>query len=256
MRIKLIDSIFFLYFIAFVTIIFMGLSFDVFSNKNLPKKHHILPVKQNTKVPIKHLSKMVTVCIREFEPTENDVTLTAHSFMNIFPTMQIFILYDELPYPPLDILTTNNSLPNVKFVKLMPSLKTAYGETYPLNQIKTKYILFVPDSTRITSRQSLQIMLSELHKKANNILVASVRSQKNLASCLMIDINVREWTLKYSKTNKKVDCDGISGKHLILIEVETLQKLANAFLLPFPQSLYIQTAALSLKVSNNIPNKN
>lgn len=253
MRIKLIDSIFFLYFVAFVTITFMGLSFYVFSNKHPHKTNHTPPIKENTKVPIKHISKMVTVIIREFESLENDVTLTAHSFMNIFPTMQIFILYDELPYPPLDIMTTNNSLPNVKFVKLMPSLKTAHVETYPLNQIKTKYVLFVPDSTRITSRQSLQIMLSDLHKKSGQILAASVRSQKNLANCLLIDINVREWTLKYSKTNKKVDCDGISGKHLILIEMETLRKVANGFLLPFPQSLYIQTAVLSVKVSLCLP---
>lgn len=250
MRIKLIDSLFFIYFLAFITFTFMGLSFYVFSNKHPPKRHHITTVSSNVKVPIKHISKMVTVIIREFELVENDVTLTAHSFMNIFPTIQILILFDELPYPPLDIMTTNNSLPNVKFIKLLPSLRSEYSEIYPLNQVKTKYVLFVPDSTRITSRQSLQIMLTELHRKSGDILVASVRSQKNLAYCLMIDINIREWKLKYSKTNKKVDCDGIIGKHLILMEADTLRKLSNAFLLPFPQSLYIQTAALSIKVSS------
>lgn len=249
MRIKLIDSIFFLYLVAFVSITFIGLSFYVFSNRNGTKTHQTLLNKESTKVPIKHISKMVTMVMREFELHENDVTLTVHSFLNIFPTMQIFVLYDELPYPPLDITMPNNSLPNVKFVKLLPSLKTAYVEMYPLHQIQTKYVLFVPDSTRITSRQSLQVMLNELYKKSGDILAASVRSPRNLASCLMIDISVREWTLRYSKTNKKIDCDGVIGKHLILMEVDTLKKLANPFLLPFPQSLYIQTASWSVKVS-------
>lgn len=251
MRIRLIDSMFCLYLFAFITLTFMGLSFYVFSNKVAPKTQDVVSPKASTKIPLKHLTKLVTVIIREFEPVENDVTLTAHSFMNIFPSMQILIIYDELPYPPLDIITTNNSLPNVKFVKLMPSLKTAYMEGCPLNLIKSKYVLFVPDSTRITSRQSLQLMLTELKNNPNNILAASVRTQKNKASCLMIDINIRKWTLKYSKTNKKVDCDGIIGKHLILVDIDTLKNLANPFLLPFSQSFYIQTAVLSMKVSNS-----
>lgn len=247
MRIKLIDSIFILYLLVFITVTFIGLSFYVFSNHTAT--HQKSQTKENAKVSIKQISRLVTVIMREFELLENDVALTVHSFMNIFSKMPMFILYDELPYPPLDISVPNNSLPNVKFVKLVPNLKTSFSESYPLNEIRTKYVLFVPDSTRITSRQSLQIMISDLNKDPGSILAASVRSQKNLAICLMIDINIREWTLRYSKTNRKINCDGVMGKHLILIEVDTLKKLANSFLLPFPQSLYIQTAALSIKVS-------
>lgn len=249
MRIKLIDSIFFLYLVAFITITFIGLSFYVFSNT--PKSIQKITAEESTRIPINHISKMVTVIMREFELQENDVTLTVHSFLNTFPTMKILILYDEIPYPPLEIWT-NNSLPNVKFVQVAPSLKTAHMESYPLEEIKTQYVLFVPDSTRITSKQSLQIMLNELHKKPGTILAASIRSQKNLASCLLFDISIREWTLRYSKTNKKIDCGGIFGKHLMLVELTTLKKLVNAFLLPFPQSLYIQTAAFSIKVCKSI----
>lgn len=246
MRMKLIDSIFLLYLVAFITITFIGVSFYIFSNST-PKTTQKLIIGETTEIPIKHISKMVTIIMREFELQENDVTLTVYSFLNIFPKMQIYIMYDELPYPPLDILI-NNTLPNVKFFQVLPSLKNSFEKTYPLEYIKTKYVLFVPDSTRITSTQSLQIMLDELEKRPGIIVTASLRSQKNVASCLLIDISIREWTLRYSTTTKKMDCDGIFGKHLILVELLTLRKLANIFLLPFPQSFYIQTAALSIKV--------
>lgn len=246
MRLKLIDSIFLLYLFVFITITFIGLSIYVFSDQYT--MHEKLHSKENNKDSIKQINGLVTVIMREFELFENDVALTVHSFKNIFPKMPILILYDELPYPPLDITMPNNSLPNVRFVKLVPNLKTSFMESYPLNQIKTKYVLFIPDSTRTTSQQSLQIMISDLVKKPGGILAASVRSQRNVATCLMLDINIREWTLRYSKTNRKIDCDGILGKHLLLIELATLKKLPNSFLLPFPQSLYIQTASLGLKV--------
>ncbi|KAG5883704.1 hypothetical protein JTB14_007423 [Gonioctena quinquepunctata] len=211
------------------------------------KVEETLTSKPVTKPQPKHISKLITVVIREFELNENDVTLTAHSFINLFPNIQLFILYDELPYPPLDIALTNNSLSNVKFVKLSASLKTSFYDHYPLSQIKTKYVLFVPDSTRPPSRQSLQIMINELNKVTGSIVVAPVSNRKKNMDFLRINVNVREWTLRYSSA-KNLDSDGVASKHVMLVESQTLRRLSNAFLLPFPQSLYIQTTALDMKV--------
>nr|XP_023015690.1 fukutin-related protein-like [Leptinotarsa decemlineata] len=218
---------------------------NTFWNPKVEVSTKTIPV---TKPLTKHISKQITIVIREFELYENDVTLTAHSFINLFPNIQVFILYDELPYPPLDIIFTNNSLANVKFVKLSPNLRGSFSDQYPLiGLIKTKYVLFVPDSTRASSRQSLQIMINELNKVPGQVVVATVNNRKKYPDCLRINVNIREWTLKLSLV-KNMQCDGISGKHAMLVETDTLKRLSNAFFLPFPYSLYIQTAALDIEI--------
>lgn len=205
-------------------------------------------LKPTTQNPIKHISKIVTVVIRDFEPYENDVTLTAQSFINVFPNINILILYDVLPYPPLDITLTNSTLANVKLINLSPNLKTPLVERYPVFEIKTKYVLFVPDSTRLTSRQSVQAMVNDLRRQPNSLVVAPLNGGKKDFNCLRINVNVKEWTLKYS-TLKSLTCDAVSGRHLILLETDILRKLTYAFFMPFPQSLYIQTSLLPVKVN-------
>lgn len=121
-------------------------------------------------------------------------------------------------------------------------------DRYPVAQIRTKYVLFVPDSTRLTSRQSLQVLINEINKKQGSMVVAPVRNQRKNIICLKININVREWVLKYSSA-KSLECDGVSGKHVLLMETDSLRKLPNAFIAPFPESLYIQTTVSKLKVS-------
>ncbi|KAJ8933165.1 hypothetical protein NQ314_014172 [Rhamnusium bicolor] len=248
MRLKLTKSSPFFVVLIFLKIVMLYftfrlfISFGGFKTENIETTPRVI-----TKNPLKHISKLVTVIIREFELYENDVTLTAHSFINIFPTIQLFIIYDELPYPPLDIMLINNSLPNVKFISLSPSLKTPFAEHYPISQIKTKYVLFVPDSTRLTSRQSLQLMINELGRRPGNMVVAPVSSRRKDLNCLRINVTIREWTLKYSSV-KSLECDGVSGKHILLLETDMLKRLSNAFILPFPQSLYIQTTVLNSKI--------
>lgn len=195
----------------------------------------------------KPISDLITIILRQFETHDNDVTLTSHSFMYMYPTIPIYILYDELPYPPLDIMLTNNTPTNVNFINLLPHLKSSFYNHYPVGQIRTKYALIVPDSTRITSRKTLNIMVNELSKNPGNIIAAPVNGQKKEFKCLRINMNVREWTLKYNQINI-FECDGVAGKHVVLIETEVLKQLANAFLLPFPHSLFLQTAVLNIKV--------
>lgn len=245
MRFKLFSIQSLLLFVILVKVVllyyFVFRLFITFKIESTPSPNTV------TKSPTKHLSKMITVIIRDFELYENDVTLTAHSFLNIFPTMHLFVLYDELPYPPLDIMLTNNSLPNVKFINLSPSLKSSFTDSYPVAQIKTKYVLFVPDSTRLTSRQSLQALINEISKKQETMVVAPVRNQRKNMVCLKININIREWVLKYNSA-KGLECDGVSGKHVLLMETDSLKKLPNAFITPFSESLYIQTMMSKLKV--------
>ncbi|CAH0550963.1 unnamed protein product [Brassicogethes aeneus] len=250
MRFKPTKSLTIFIFIIFCFVFFYAFRFFVSKNyiglTTLKPLHKPLN-KSSTKPSLKHLSKLITVIIREFEPNDNDVTLTAQSFVNVFPSINVLILYDSLPYPPLDITLTNTSLTNVKLVNLSPNLRSSIYERYPIFQIKTTYVLFVPDSARITSRQSLQLMVNKLAKNQDSIIVAPLKSSKKDLKCLRINVSAKEWTLRYSCV-KSTTCDAVSGKHLILIKTELLQKLTYAFFLPFPQSFYIQTSVMSQKV--------
>lgn len=239
----------------------------------------------------KHLSKLITIVIRLDVELNNDnlLTTTIQSFLNIFPNIQIIIVYDSLPYPPVvdninlllvaatrtsswttttnttsityNALIANNK--NIKFINLSPKFDVPFTERYPLFSIRTKYVLFVPDSIRIENRQVLQLMLAEIVKApSNKIIVASTpqltrnnkaikKKASQLLNCLKVNISTREWTLKFSSADSHNNnyCDLVSGdrKQLILIETNVLRKLPDAFLLPFPHALYLQTAALNLK---------
>ncbi|KAF7267291.1 hypothetical protein GWI33_019480 [Rhynchophorus ferrugineus] len=190
-----------------------------------------------TKPPKLRTSQLVTIVLRQFELYENDVTLTAQSFINMFPNIMLWIVYNEIPYPPLDLAITNNSLSNVKLYNLSPNLK---HQEDLLAKIKTKYVLFVPDSSRITSQHPLHVMTNELSKKPNSIVVLPVGQSKNL-KCLKLNINQREWTIKYSLSREN-HCDEVSGKQLIMVEKDLLTKLYDPLLHPFPHSLYVQTS--------------
>nr|CAH7742259.1 unnamed protein product [Callosobruchus chinensis] len=247
MRFKFIKPSLFWVFFVCLKIITLYVTISIFISSISFKPEPKPTEETTTKSSLKNVGKLISVILRDFELHENDITITAHSFLSLFPTMQIYILYDELPYPPLDIMLANDTLPNVKFVKLTPTLKKSFVEQYPLNQIETKYVLFVPDSTRLTSRQTLQIMINELNTFSGNIIAAPISSHNKNMMCLRINVNIKEWTLKYSSL-KGLECDGVLGKHIILLETEHLKELANAFLLPFPHSFYIQTAVLNFKV--------
>ncbi|KAL3288859.1 hypothetical protein HHI36_003306 [Cryptolaemus montrouzieri] len=68
-------------------------------------QHHSSKIKSlnSYEATDKYISKLVTVIIREFETHENDVSATIDSILKISPNIKIFILYDKIPYPPLNI---------------------------------------------------------------------------------------------------------------------------------------------------------
>lgn len=253
MRIKLAKFVAF--FIVFVNIVVVYFTLKLFLSFNPagvvnPPGGAVIKVKQSVAKPaLKHFHNVVSVVLREFELHENDVTQTVKSFITNFPNIQVYIICDYSPYPPLELTFWNATIKNVKIINLAPNLRYAFIEQYPLVYIKTKYVLFVPDSTRLPNRQTLQLLLTELTKQPEVVAIASPVGYKTLLSCLKVNASSRTWTLKYEIAPQGELCDAIGGKHVVLVETDVLKRLPNAFLLPFPQALYLQTAALGLKVS-------
>jgi len=192
---------------------------------------------------LKHLDSSLTVIIRKFESFENDITETVGSVLSVFPNISILIVSDGLPYPPLGV---SNSVKNVKIVNVQFQLGHSSEERNPLHYVRTKYVLFIPDSTRILSENYLHNMIFELKRQPHNIVSAPFSNTKTV-NCLNINLNIREWTIKYDIADGDL-CDAVTGKHAILVESHTLKKVPEALMLPFPDALYIQTAAKDVKV--------
>ncbi|PBC31182.1 ribitol 5-phosphate transferase FKRP [Apis cerana] len=191
----------------------------------------------------RRLSRLVTVVIREFETFENDVTSTVESVLSFFPTIPILIISNELPYPPLELDFANESMQNVKLINLQPEFNKSYDERNPLFYVRTKYVLFLPDGSRLSTKQIIQ----ETVTQATKLGIVSVPVGTVTLNCIHIDLKVKEWSVKFSYITGN-ECDGINGKHATMLETKLLKKLTDPFLLPFTDALYIQTTALGAKI--------
>lgn len=249
MRIKFAKFVaFFIVFINIIVVYFTLKLFLSFNPGNVTNPPGETIRKSVSKSSVKHFHKLVSIVIREFELHDNDVTQTVKSFILLFPNLPIYIICDSLPYPPLELTFWNNTIKNVKILNLSTNLNFAFIEQYPLVYIKTKYVLFVPDSTRLPNRQTLQLLLNETIKTPEIAVAAPIGYKTNL-NCLKVNASLRLWILKYEMQMMDDVCDAIVGRHVVMLETDLLKRLPNAFLMPFPQALYLQTAVIGLKVS-------
>lgn len=107
----------------------------------------------------RRLARLVTIVIRQFENFENDVASMVESVLNSFPEIPILIICDEVPYPPLELDFANESMKNVKLISLRPEFNKSFDERNPLFYIRTKFVLFMPDATRLSTKQVIQVCI-------------------------------------------------------------------------------------------------
>ncbi|KAL4714989.1 hypothetical protein ACJJTC_003140 [Scirpophaga incertulas] len=192
-----------------------------------------------------HLSKLITVVFRQFEEFENDVADSVQSFVSAFPNMPILLVCDRKPYPPFPFSATNDTLRNVKVVSLEFKLDASAADLNPLSYIHTEFVLFVPDSIRV-SRRALQEMTefaTTLSKHAVGLAVGSSR-----LICLQVKWSYVDWTLQYTKDSSGKICDSVHGQHALLTKTAFINNLPRPFNMPFPESLYLQTSVKNIKV--------
>ncbi|KAG6449713.1 fukutin-related protein [Manduca sexta] len=193
----------------------------------------------------RHLSKLITVVFRQFEDFENDVADSVQSFVSAFPNMPVVIICERPPYPPFPFSATNETLRNVKVVSLELKLSMSPQELNPLTFISTEFVLFVPDSTRVL-RRALQQASVAATANPNQAVAISVGNVHLV--CQQVTWNYVDWTLHYTKDASGKICDAVHGQHALLIRTSLLSKLPQPFVLPFPESLYLQTAVKNFKV--------
>lgn len=116
----------------------------------------------------KHIKKTITIIFRDFYHFENDLHHSIDSILNLIPNIQIMVIYEDEPYPPLSFVNNYTAThSNLKFINLNFDIRKTSKALSPLLQIRTKYVLFVPDSFRFGGRAIIQKMLGEIEKKSN-----------------------------------------------------------------------------------------
>ena len=230
MRIKFAKLLTF--FIVFVNLAIFYFSWKYFTSPDHGSAdsqillHEITTTKPLDRIAIAntHLRNSLTIVFRDFQPFDNDLKQSISSFVNLIPNIKILIVCDEIPYPPLDIFMVatpaNQSIStslifqdNVKFMSL--SLDLSKNAQDVLAQIKTKYVLLLPDSVRLANgRQFLQKLLKELGTmiaERNRMLIIPFLSNKRLVNyCFQINIDPSHWTLEYAVKNGTKHCDMVS----------------------------------------------
>lgn len=204
----------------------------------------------------KHIKSSITIIFRDFYHFENDLKPSISSILGAVSTTKIFVIYDEVPYPPLEILNVTNIREKVKFISLDLSLDKSARNIPPLEQIKTPYVLLLPDSVRINGRSILQKVLREVNNlekqmksTSKKLLILPFHSNnKQVTMCEKIFVDLPRWTIEYTAQNLTTDCDMFVQKHAILAETSLLKTIPHPFVSPFPENLYIRAKAVGVKV--------
>ena len=189
------------------------------------------------------LADLVTFVIVDFESFENDVPETVDEICSQTNNINILLITDKLPYPPLQFKRPVENC-HVKIVTTSPDPSKDLFDTRPEFAIGTEYVLVIPDSTRISS-QLLLASLKISHIQPKQIIAIPVIHSNDLIDyyyhCYRLDVDLRRWTLRYEiLKNEHRRCDALDGEFAFLIKKTDLQQFNQPFAKPFPLSLFIQ----------------
>lgn len=242
--------------LKFKVYIFVGIIAIFLCGYLIPQYKLIYPIAPVTSSTLahshstRHLSKLVTVIFRQFEDYENDIAESVQSFVSAYPNIQVLVLCERSQYPPFQFSATNVTLKNVKIISLEFKLDATPSSLDIFTHVSTEYVLFVPDSSRV-SRRVFQQMAVAATTYTSQAIAVGISNAKII--CQQIRWAYVNWTLHYSKDSSKKLCDAVQGQHALLIKTAILQNLPKPLILPFPESLYLQTAVRKIKVYNFMP---
>lgn len=188
---------------------------------------------------------MITLVFREFESFEQDLVETVRSFHMVFPHMPIVLFADTLPYPPIRF-PLDEFGHNVSVVTLNKEPHQSSNQTKLERLLRTEYVLFAPDSVRLTQPAVITDMVKYIFKYPRDIIAVRIGGEK--ARCVDVEVDLREWTLIYKEKSSTLMCDSLLGNHLLLVKTNVVLDLSDALARPFPQAFFIQTVLRKIKV--------
>lgn len=232
--------------------------------------------KSNDKAQVanKHIKSTITVVFRGFYHFDNDLKSSIQSILNVIPSIKVFLIYDNNPYPPLDIFNSSSIKDKVRLFTLDQGLGKSSLDMSPLDYIRTPYTLLMPDSVRFSSRSTLQKILREINvietkgqknnesksssssvKKEKRMFVVPFASNNKIdAICTSIMVDLPNWSIEYTvqNTSKGINnnnhCDMFVQKHALIMETASLKEIPNAMTSPFPELFYIRAKSENFRL--------
>lgn len=217
--------------IAFINVLLFIASWKYFAASENEVESDALQVPKTTLKPRdkiqeanKFIRKSITIVFRDFYHFDNDLKTSIDHLLILIPELRILVICDELPYPPINIfissLSTNQTSTsliykeNVQFFNLDSDLSKTASEKNPLNVIQTKYILFMPDSFRLSNgRQLFQRLIKSLGQGSRDkslrkiVVVPFASNHKEINYCFQINSDIPHWTLEFEVKNATKNCN-------------------------------------------------
>lgn len=186
----------------------------------------------------KHVKKAITIIFRDFYNFENDLQHSIENILNLIPNVQILVIYDVEPYPPLNFIRNLTATrTNVKFINLSFDIHKSAKALSPIFQIKTKYVLFMPDSIRLGSRTIIQKILKEMEKETQAIAGKFI-SSGNVNRVESTDVKSNLITAATSSSNSK-------NNNIDSINKQSTRKI---LIIPFASNVKTMANCCSIKL--------
>lgn len=183
------------------------------------------------------LTDSITLVIREFEDFENYVTATVKSIIDVLPDLEVLIIADQHPYPPLML----KEFANVRLVILQPNADQSWSLSLPQTYIKSHFLLLLPDAVELINPSNLLGALFYL-KQHSYLSSLALTTGRDHVTCLNLHVDLKRWTLIYENTGPHQECDAVAGEHAILTRTEKFLEFPFAFSRPLTTSFYIQAS--------------
>lgn len=195
--------------------------------------------------------------IFEFENFANDIAQTVSSACQISPS--VFVYSDTFIYPPV-VLPKNITNCQVKIIEHHKSPYSSYNDLNFQHLLESEYVLIIPDSTRISSTDSITLQDSLIKaletSRVDGILfpIYSIGNDANLENitCHLLRFDVKRWTLNYFEHERSNDksCEYIyPNKFTLLIGTEVFFQLHSPLSRPFMHSFAIQSNIANLSTN-------
>lgn len=137
----------------------------------------------------RHIKKAITIIFRDFYHFENDLQHSIENILNLVPSIQILVCYEDEIYPPLSFVANYTAThPNVKFINLNFDIRKTSRAQSPLLQIKTGHVLFLPDSFRFKKDHKDKIRSSFFQKVLLEIEKESIRKNVIVGATDSVDV--------------------------------------------------------------------
>ena len=181
----------------------------------------------------------LTIVIPEFEHFDHNIVETISSIIAFYPDVKILVVSSSVPYPFFKLPGGNSQFVIRKKDPRIPGYLSD-----PFHYINTKYILAIPDGSRIDI--NLHELLERFREISEPIMVLPITSV--LSSCNSMEVDFKKWTLKYFKKERAESCDSFNRQVVLLFEKSVISNFSDAFHLPFFDSFFIQAKVQGLKL--------